>query len=138
MAKDVLPPIARIRARSAAVAAAKERTQVKVERAQALAALVPAATELTRQQAAIEERILAAAAEAIKSGAAVGVDSAEASFSLFGEGFSSEVLIAAWMATAGRLRAAGYEVGDLFERARQLYVFTVSWAVVARVDDGED
>ena len=138
MPKAVLPPIARIRARSAAVVAAKERTPVNVERARALAALVVAATEVARQQQVVEERTLTAAATAIKAGAAVGLESAEASFSLFGEEFLSEGLMAAWMAAAGRLRALGYEVGDLFERARQLYVFDVSWAIVLGIDDAED
>ena len=138
MPKAALPPIARIRARSAAVAAAKERTPVNVERARALAALVAAATEVARQQQVVEERMLTAAAVAIKAGAAVGLDRAEASFSLFGEEFLSEGLMAAWMAAAGRLRAAGYEPGDLFERARQLYVFGISWAVGLGIDDAED
>jgi len=138
MPKDVIPAIAQIRARSAGATAAQKKTLALISRAQALAALVPMAAEITRQQTLIEERILNAAAEAIKAGAVRGFDGAEASFSLFGEGFSSEVLMPAWMAAAGRLRSAGYEPGDLFERARQLYGFTISWAGGMAVGDAKD
>jgi hypothetical protein len=138
MPKAVIPAVAHIRARSATVAAAQKKTQASVEQAQDLVLVLPAALQRAEQQKLFEERILVVAASAIKAGAARGLDSFEASFSLFGETFAPETLIGAWMTAAARLRGAGYEPGDLFERARQLYGFTISWAVAAEIDDAED